>query len=125
MARRVLAEVSDGVHSVAEAQLRRLPTDVGFPPPRWNVDLTDATGAWVARPDAYWEEAALVVEVQSREWHFTPAEWAATMERTNRLSRLGYDVQQFPPSRITGDPAGVVRELRAAYDAGLRRPRAS
>lgn len=125
LARRVLAEVSDGAHSAAEAQFRRLLIDAGFPQPRWNCELVDTSGTWIARPDAYWEEASLIAEVQSREWHLSPADWAATMERTNRLSRLGLDVQQFPPSRITSDAAGVLRDLRAAYDAGLRRRQAS
>ena len=119
--RLVLAEVADGVHSVAEAQLRRLLRSTDLPQPRWNADLKDAGGKFVARPDAFWAEAGLIVEVQSREWHLSPQDWGATMRRTNRLSRLGYDVQQVAPSRISSEPTVVLDEIRAAYAAGLAR----
>lgn len=119
--RRVLAEVADGVHSVAEAQLRRLLIAHDFPPALWNKEMYDDAGGWLATPDARWPEAGLIAEVQSREWHLSPESWAATMRRTNRLSRLGYDVQQFPPSRIRSEPNAVLAELLAAYDAGIRR----
>ncbi len=42
--RRVLAEVSDGVHAVAEAKLRRLLIDSGFAPAVWKPDLHDGDG---------------------------------------------------------------------------------
>ena len=119
-----LAEVADGVHSVAEAQLRAMLVAADFAPGCWNADLYNMSFHWLARPDALWPEANLVVEVESREWHLSPEQWAATMERTNRLSRLGYDVQQLPPSRVTADPAGVLADLRAAYAAGIERHRA-
>lgn len=121
LTRQVLAQVSDGVRSVAEAQLHALLAARCFPAAIWNADLYDESGAWLGNPDAIWPEADLIVEVESREWHLSPADWAATMRRTNRLSRLGYDVQQLTPSRITSDPDSVVTELRAAYAAGVAR----
>lgn len=121
LTRVALAEVADGVRSVAEAKLRQLLAGRGFPAAIWNADLYDEAAGWLARPDAIWPEAALIVEVESREWHLSPADWAATMRRTNRLSRLGYDVQQLPPSRIAADPDSVIADLTAAYAAGLAR----
>lgn len=123
LTRHVLAEVSDGVRSAAEAWLRDLINSSAMPRPVWNADLFAPSGLWLATPDAIWPEAGLIAEVESREWHLSPESWAATMERTNRLSRLGYDVQQFPPSRIKRHPASVVADLRAAYAAGLLRAR--
>lgn len=116
--RRVLAEVDDGVRSVAEAHLHELLERRGFPSAIWNGDLFDIDGVWLARPDAIWPEAGLIVEVESREWHLSPDDWAATMRRTNVLNRLGYTVQQFPPSQISADPDAVLDDLRAAYVAG-------
>jgi hypothetical protein len=87
----------------------------------WNRDIRDAQGKFIARPDAYWAEAGLIAEVQSREWHLSPEDWAATMRRSNRLSRLGFDVQQIPPSRIARQPGEVASEMRAAYEAGIAR----
>ncbi|MEP7056049.1 MAG: hypothetical protein ABI912_12465, partial [Actinomycetota bacterium] len=105
LARSVLAEVADGVRSVAEAHLYSLVVGAKFPEPLWNADMYDASGSWAGCPDAIWPEANLIVEVESREWHLAPELWAATMKRNNRLSRLGYDVQQLPPSRIDSQPA--------------------
>lgn len=119
--RRVLAEVGDGVRSVAEAQLRSLLEARGFAAASWNPDLYDAHDEWLARPDAYWPEANLIAEVESREWHLSPADWAATMRRTNRLNVLGFSVQQFPPGRVLADPDSIVAEISAAYAAGLAR----
>jgi very-short-patch-repair endonuclease len=124
LTRRALAEVADGVRSVAEAKLYRLLVRRRFPAATWNPDLFDGSGSWLAAPDAIWPEAGLIVEVESREWHLSPESWAATMRRTNRLSRLGYAVQQLPPSRIVAEPEAVVAELRAAYAAGIVRTHA-
>ena len=123
--RAVLDEVADGVRSAAEAWLREVIEASALPQPLWNADLLDAQERWLARPDALWPEASLIAEVESREWHLSPASWAATMKRTNVLSRLGYDVQQFPPSRIRREAAGVIAELTEAYELGLLRRDAS
>jgi very-short-patch-repair endonuclease len=123
LARQVLAEVSDGIHSVAEAKLRILIRASSLPEPIWNADLFDKSGNWIARPDAIWPDAGLIVEVESREWHLTPDTWAATMKRTNRLTRVGYAVQQFPPSRIDREPDQVIAELAEAHAAAARRGR--
>lgn len=121
LTRAVLAEVADGVRSVAEAWLRTLINTSTLPTPLWNADLFDESGRWLARPDAIWPEVALVAEVESKEWHLSPENWAATMERTNLLGRLGYDVQQFPPSRIKSDAAAVIAEIADAHAGGMRR----
>jgi hypothetical protein len=35
----------------------------------------------IAVPDAWWPQAGLVAEVDSREWHLSPDDWEHTMRR--------------------------------------------
>ncbi|GAC1330132.1 MAG: hypothetical protein NVSMB13_18070 [Mycobacteriales bacterium] len=77
-------------------------------------------GHWLARPDAWWPEAALVAEVDSREWHLSPADWERTMRRHNRVQAAGLSVLHVSPGRLRHEPAVVLAELRAAYAQGLR-----
>lgn len=113
--RRVLTEVAAGVRSAPEAELAQLLRRTKLPEPRWNVDLLDTAGCWLARPDAHWRCPALVLEVDSREWHLDPASWEATMRRHNRLQAAGYAVLHFSPSRIRAKPEAVLAEVEEAY----------
>ena len=115
---RALAEVEAGVRSAPEAELRELIALASLPEPRWNADLAVA-GSWLARPDAWWPEAALVCEVDSREWHLSPADWERTMRRHNRMQVAGLTVLHVPPSRLRREPMAVLAELAAAYARGV------
>jgi hypothetical protein len=77
---------------------------------------------FLAKPDAWWPEAGLASEVDSREWHLSPLEWERTMIRHDRMVAQGILVLHFPPRRIRSDAVGVSRELWAAYRAGIDRP---
>jgi len=118
----VLAEVADGVASVAEADFRGLIRRSGLPEPMYNPALFAGT-EFLGKPDAWWPDAGVAAEVDSREWHLSPAAWQRTMARHSRMSARGIIVLHFPPSRIRSDPAGVVAELRATLEAGSERAR--
>jgi hypothetical protein len=118
----VLAEVADGVASVAEADLRTLIKGSGLPEPLYNPRLF-AGAEFLGKPDAWWPDAGVAAEVDSREWHLSPAAWHKTMARHSRMSARGIIVLHFPPSRIRSDPAGVVAELKAALQSGSERAR--
>jgi len=119
--RSALAEVADGIRSVTEADLRRLIKTSGLPEPMYNPSLF-VGGEFLASPDAWWPDAGVVVEVDSREWHFSPADWERTQVRHARMSTHGILVLHYTPRRIRSDPAGVVQEIRKALEAGRRRP---
>src|SRR5262249_32774012 len=71
--RAALEEVADGIASVAEGDLRKLIKKARLPEPMYNPSLF--IGAeFLARPDVWWPDAALAVEVDSREWHLSPAD---------------------------------------------------
>jgi hypothetical protein len=111
--RRILAEVADGVMSAAEGDLHDLLRKSGLPPPLLNPELFDAT-AFVARPDAWWPEFGVVVEVDSRAWHLSPADWERTMERHVRMTKLGILVLHFAPTTIRDIGPQVVAAIRSA-----------
>jgi len=114
--RAVLAAVADGVASAAEADFRALVRRSGLPEPMYNPRLY-VGDVFLAKPDAWWPQAGVAAEVDSREWHLSPAAWQRTMARHSRMSAHGIIVLHFPPSRIKSDPAGITAELRSALTA--------
>lgn len=122
--RRVLAEVADGVRSVAEADLRKLIIGAGLPLPIFNARLYAGTEL-IAIADAWWPEAAVAAEVDSREWHLSPADWERTLRRHARMTAEGILALHFTPRQIRTEPANVAEILRAALAAGRagRQPR--
>jgi len=118
--RAALEEVADGIASVAEGDLRKLIKKGRLPEPLYNASLF--VGAeFLACPDLWWPDAGVAGEVDSREWHLSPADWQRTQARHARMSAQGILVLHYAPSRIRSDPAGVVAEIRKALEAGRRR----
>jgi hypothetical protein len=121
MLRAVLAEVAEGVASAAEGDLRKLIRSGRLPEPLYNPDLY-AGSQFLARPDVWWKDAGVAGEMDSREWHLSPAQWRQTMERHARMSAQGIIVLHVTPGRVRTDGPQVVAELRSAIEAGRRRP---
>ncbi|WP_379799597.1 hypothetical protein [Kutzneria buriramensis] len=80
--RQVLHELELGLRSVAETHGLAVWRKSGLPSAQWNVPVHDAKGAFVAMPDAWWDDVALAWEIDSYDWHFnaktTPEPWRAT-----------------------------------------------
>jgi hypothetical protein len=108
--------VAQGVRSGAEADLVTLIRRSRLPIPMLNPRLF--VGAeLLAVPDAWWPEAGVAAEVDSREWHLSPDRWKATMARHARMSAQGIIVLHFPPSRIRTAGREVAAEIRSALAA--------
>jgi very-short-patch-repair endonuclease len=120
--RRALAEVADGVRSVAEGDLRDVIRAHRLPPPVFNARLYSGRD-FLAVADAWWPEAGVVVEVDSREWHLSPQDWERTLRRSTRMGALGINVMHVTPQRIRTEAAIVAAEIRSALEAGRARPR--
>ena len=112
--RQVLAEVAEGIRSVAEADFMDLFKQGLLPMPLFNPGLYEADGALIAFPDAYWPEAGVAGEVDSREWHLTPGDWERTRRRHARMSSCGIIVLHFSPREIRFEPAGVIAAIAGA-----------
>jgi very-short-patch-repair endonuclease len=119
--RRALAEVADGVRSVAEGDLRTLIRRAGLPAPLFNARLY-AGRDFLAVADAWWPEAGVAAEVDSREWHLSPEDWEQTVRRSARMSGHGILVLHLTPQQIRDEAATVVAEIRSALHAGQARP---
>lgn len=58
---------------MTESDARHLLRDAGIPDPLWNQNLYLPDGTFLARPDAHWPYAGVALEIDSREWHLSPA----------------------------------------------------
>jgi hypothetical protein len=121
MFRSVLGEVADGIRSTAEADLRKLIRAARLPTPLYNASLFIGD-LFLARPDAWWPDAGVAAEVDSRQWHLSPADWDRTRERHDEMGAAGIIPLHFSPRQIRRESEDVVRLIRDALRRGLERP---
>jgi hypothetical protein len=121
-ARTALDEVAEGVRAAAEAALRStLNRSRLLPAVHWNATLVTADGRRLPTPDAWIDQVGVAIEVDSREFHLSPADWERTLARHNQLSRHGAQVLHFPPSLVRRAPVQVLHSVEQTY---LQRRRA-
>ena len=89
----------------------------------WKGPPRHADGIFIATIDAWWQEAGVAAEIDSRAYHLAAADQDPTTERHDRLAAHGILTLHFPPKRIKTDAPGIVSELQSAIDKGLARPR--
>lgn len=119
--RQALTEVSDGTRSSAEADFRTLIIRSNLETPMYNARLYLPDGTELGVADAWWGRAGVVGEVDSREFHLSPAQYEYTALRHNRLEAENINLLHFLPSTIRQRPDIVVRDLRRAIESGRRR----
>jgi hypothetical protein len=110
-----LAEVADGVRSIAEGDLRKLIKQARLPEPFYNPRLYVGS-EFLACPDAWWPDAGVAVEVDSKAYHLSPASWERTLARQARMTAEGILVVAVPPQRIRAEGWKVAREIRSAIE---------
>lgn len=123
--RSIIREVSAGIRSVAEAEVRDTLLKAGIRGPVWNQDIYDETGNWLARPDAAWLDVGVVLEIDSLEWHLSPAAYRHTQERHRRMTAAGLLVIHVTPGTVRHDRerflADVISTLRAGEERSAPR----
>jgi len=119
--RLALEEVADGIASVAEGDLRALVKKGGLAEPMYNPSLF-VGDEFLAKPDAWWPDAGVAAEVDSREYHLSPDGWATTLARHAAMSAHGVIVVHYTPRRLRTEPAAVATQLRSTLEAGRQRP---
>jgi hypothetical protein len=117
MLRLVLAEVADGIRSAPEGETRELITKAGLPKPVYNPTLL-WRGKFLARPDAWWPEAGVALEVDSMAFHLLPSDWRQTMHRHSRMTAAGIRVLHISPYQLRTQPEVVVQLIRDALTTG-------
>jgi len=115
--RAVLAEVAAGVRSAPESELRDLIIKSGLAVPLFNPRLF-WNGHFLASPDAWWPEAGLAVEVDSKEWHLLPEDWERTMARHRRMIAAGLSVIHLSPSQLRSQARKIVADIADALASG-------
>jgi hypothetical protein len=121
MFRVVLAEVAEGIRSAAEGDLRDLIGTARLPMPLFNPSLYGGD-TFIAKPDAWWPDAGVAAEADSREWHLSPADWDRTRRRHDLMAAAGIISLHFSPRQIRREPQAVAQMLRDALARGLNRP---
>ena len=119
--RRTLAEVADGVRSAAEGDLRSLIRAAGLPAPIFNARLYIGPDL-LAVVDAWWPDAGVAVEVDSREWHLLPEDSQRTVRRSRGLSAKGIIMLHVTPHQIRTEAEKIVADIRGALESGRARP---
>ena len=121
MFRSVLAEVADGIRSTAEGDLRDLIRAARLPMPLFNPSLYKGD-TFLAKPDAWWPDAGVAVEVDSRAFHLSPEDWDRTRRRHTLMAAVGIHPLHFSPQEIRTDRATVIKRIKDALESGLTRP---
>ncbi|MBV9206612.1 MAG: hypothetical protein JO037_14750 [Actinobacteria bacterium] len=120
--REALSDVAAGIRSAAEADLRKLLRTSGLPMPLFNAMVYNSDGAFIAKPDAWWPQFGVAVEVDSREWHMSPEDHANTLARGRRMARHQIIVIRVTPKQIRTEPGAVLADIRAALEGARSRP---
>jgi hypothetical protein len=119
--RRALEEVIGGSRSAPEADLRALIIKAGLELPLFNAAIYDGD-TFIARPDAWYPELGIAIEVDSKEWHLGANEHKETLRRGNRMEKYLINVLRFTPNDIRYQPGWVIGEIRDAIKRAHGRP---
>jgi hypothetical protein len=119
--REALTDIADGIRSAAEGDLKDLLARSGLPMPLFNPTVF-AGNTFVAKPDAWWPEFGIAVEVDSHEWHMSPQDHTRTLERQRRMGKYGIVVLPFTPRQIRTRPDEVLATIRDALESARGRP---
>lgn len=119
--RQGLAEVDDGIRSASEGWAKDVHEASTLPPVLWNPRLYLPSGRFLASPDAFFDDVALVWEVDSLEFH--PEGDDDTARRRADLAGAGVLVVHHRPRRLLTEPERVVEEVWNYYALAAARPR--
>lgn len=121
MFHRALEEVSAGIRSSAEADLKDIIAASGLDEPLYNPELYWWDGTFICVPDAWWQRAGVGAEIDSLQYHFRAKDYEDTVMRHNRIqATTRINLLHFLPGTLKRDPGTVVRDLRNAIEAGTR-----
>jgi hypothetical protein len=120
--REALAEISAGIRSEAERDLKRVIDRSDIDKPMYNPRLYSLEGVFLGIPDAWWQQAGVAAEVDSRQYHVSAKDYEATVARHNRMEAAGIHMLHFLPGTIRRDRRAVLAPLRDAIEAGRRNP---
>lgn len=89
----------------------------------YNARLLGPDGLYIGRPDAWIDDVAVAVEVDSLEYHADDEGFKRTVRRNARYAAAGILVVPVLPSDERNHAASVLKSIQAARHAGSQRPR--
>lgn len=117
-----LAEISEGIRSAAEGDMKHLIDKSDLEKPMYNAELYAVDGTFLGIADAWWQRAGVAAEVDSRQYHLSPDDYERTVMRHNRLEAHGINLLHFLPSTLRRKSPAVVADLRGAIESGTNQP---
>jgi hypothetical protein len=110
-----------GAESRPETLLRLLLVRAGLPEPEVNVDVHDATGAFLGRADLVFREWRVIVEYDGEQHHTSSWQYERDETRIEDFALAGFRVVRVRKGTLFGRPDMVVsRVLHTLRDAGWR-----
>lgn len=120
--RAALVEVTEGIRSEGERDLKVCISRSPLPKPMYNPKLFLPDGTFLAIPDTWWPRAGVAGEVDSLEHHILTRDHQASMARRNRMEAADVRVLQFLPKDLTPNWPTHLQNLRTAIENGMKRP---
>jgi hypothetical protein len=119
--RESIRELTAGIWSSPEGDLKRLIDRSGLERPIYNPMLYAMDGTFLGCPDAWWQRAGVAAEVDSLQYHMDAASYAKTVRKHTRMTAAGVTVLHWLPATIRKEPKTVIADLQAALAAGYKR----
>jgi len=107
--RRAVHDVTLGAASAPEARAASLLRAAPAPAFEQNAAVIGGARRYVA--DFLWRELQAILEIDSRDYHFSPRDWQATLRRHAELETGGYSVIHIVPSELR-DADDFIRRVR-------------
>lgn len=120
--RAAIAEVSEGIRSEAERDLKFCINGSRLPAPLYNARLYLPDGTFLAMTDAWWPRAGVAGEVDSLSHHILAQDHEDTTARRNRMEAADIRVLQFLPKDIKPSWPIHLQHLEKAIESGMKRP---
>lgn len=121
--REALAATASGAESPPEADLAKLLGEAHPGLWQWNVRVVDRRGRLLGIPDAWRDDLAVALEVDSVEHHATRSGFERTVRRNARYAAAGVVPVTILPTDIRDRPRGILAQIEEALDAARSRPR--
>jgi|HubBroStandDraft_3_1064219.scaffolds.fasta_scaffold169720_1 hypothetical protein len=120
--RQALGEITIGIRSAAEADLKDIIDASDLEEPMYNPELYAVDGTLIGIPDAWWGRAGVAAEVDSLQYHASPKDYEETVARHNRMQREDINLLHFLPRTLKQESGTVLADLRGAIAKGSARP---
>jgi hypothetical protein len=116
--RQALSEITVGIRSAAEADLKGIIDASDLEEPMYNPELYAWDGTFIGIPDAWWGRAGVAAEVDSLQYHAKPDDYEKTVARHNRMQREDINLLHFLPRTLKRNRDVVLADLRGAIAKG-------